>query len=153
VHHRDQLLLLPLSFILSFLVSSSHHHLYLFIYLFIYLFMYLLHSRFYSSPCPLFQLFHIPYPCPLHQTSKLPGASSFLRLGASSLTEPRAGTPLLYMCWGRHLSWCPIIILLCHCRHLCACCFAEYQGWSVTPAPFNDLPSKEAESSIENCCL
>lgn len=55
-------------------------------------------------------LFHIPYlltnplspqGCshpPSHQTSKLPGASSFLRLGASSLTEPALSSPLLYVC-------------------------------------------------------
>jgi len=27
-------------------------------------------------------------------------------LGTSSLTEPRPGSHLLYMCWGPHLSWC-----------------------------------------------
>ena len=27
-------------------------------------------------------------------------------LGASSLTEPRLNSPLLYMCWGPHVSWC-----------------------------------------------
>ena len=26
-------------------------------------------------------------------------------LGASSLTEPRPGSPLLYRCWGQHITW------------------------------------------------
>jgi hypothetical protein len=27
-------------------------------------------------------------------------------LGASSLNEHRPGSPLLYVCWGPHISWC-----------------------------------------------
>jgi len=50
-----------------------------------------------------------PLPPPLpppHQSSKLPGASSLLKVRYISLTEPRPGSPLLYLCWGPHLSWC-----------------------------------------------
>ena len=52
------------------------------------------------------QISSTPTPTPPpHQISKLPGASSLLRVrGAYSLTEPRPGSPLLYMCWGPHIS-------------------------------------------------
>ena len=31
-------------------------------------------------------------------------------LGASSLTEARPGSPLLYMCQGPHISWCMLLV-------------------------------------------
>jgi hypothetical protein len=37
-------------------------------------------------------------PSPPHQTSKLPVTSSLLRIRISSLTEPRPGSTLLYIC-------------------------------------------------------
>ena len=34
------------------------------------------------------------------------GPPVFWGLGASSLTESRPSSPLLYMCWEPHISWC-----------------------------------------------
>ena len=31
-------------------------------------------------------------------------------LGASSLNEHRSGSPLLYVCWGPHISWCMLSV-------------------------------------------
>jgi hypothetical protein len=94
---------------------------YLFIYLFIYLFTY--HSRLYLHPAPAtLWLFHIPYlllsplslrGCPHPQpTPPYPnrplnslGPPVSWGLGASSLTESKTGSPLLYVCWGPHISW------------------------------------------------
>jgi hypothetical protein len=80
-----------------------------------YLFTYL-HSRFYSPSWSTLWLLHIPYLLPttprLHvdvpthyPTRPLNslGPPVSWGLGASSLTRPR---PLLYMCWGPHISWC-----------------------------------------------
>jgi hypothetical protein len=57
---------------------------------------------------------HVPGGCPysppqLHQFSKLPGASIFWGLGASSLNEHSPGNPLLYVCWVPHISWCMLL--------------------------------------------
>jgi hypothetical protein len=80
-----------------------------------------LHSRFYSPPglpsnwstsytsslCPFLHVDILPLPPTSHPTRPL----NFLRppvswgLGVSSLTEPRPGNPLLYVCWGPHTSW------------------------------------------------
>jgi hypothetical protein len=46
----------------------------------------------------------MPHPLP-HQTSKFSGASNLTGLGAPSLTKPRLGSPLLYMCWDPYISW------------------------------------------------
>ena len=43
--------------------------------------------------------------CSLHQSSPLPGALSLSRAKCVFLTESRPGSPLLYMCWGPHISW------------------------------------------------
>jgi hypothetical protein len=42
---------------------------------------------------------------PPHLTSKLPGASSLLRVGASSLNEHRPRHPLLCVCRSPHIRW------------------------------------------------
>jgi hypothetical protein len=34
------------------------------------------------------------------------GPPGFWGLGASFVIERRSGSPLLYMCWGSHISWC-----------------------------------------------
>jgi hypothetical protein len=63
------------------------------------------------APSSILQLLHIPHllctppllhvdaPPPPHLTSKLPWASTILN-------EHRPESPLLYMCWGPHISWC-----------------------------------------------
>jgi hypothetical protein len=47
-------------------------------------------------------------PLTTHVTRPLnyPGPPVFWRLHASSLTEPKTGSPLLYLCWGSPISWC-----------------------------------------------
>jgi len=45
-----------------------------------------------------------PSPNPTSLTHSL-GPQVSLGLGASSLTDSRSGSPLLYMCWGLHISW------------------------------------------------
>jgi hypothetical protein len=70
-------------------------------------------------------LFHIPYLLPTPPTlsprgclhlpnththpSRPPhfqGSQVTWDLGASSLTESRSGSPLVYICWGPHIGWC-----------------------------------------------
>jgi hypothetical protein len=68
-----------------------------------------LHCRFtlpLSSPLPVFTRMS-PQPI-IHPTRPLNslGTLVFWGLGASSLPEPRPSSPLLYMCWGPHISWC-----------------------------------------------
>jgi hypothetical protein len=84
-----------------------------------------LHTMFHS---PLLPIHHLtdphpippPHPTPSphgcahpqpHLTSELPEASSLLGLGASSLNEHRPGSPLLYVCWRPHISWCMLSVL------------------------------------------
>ena len=87
------------------------------IYLFIYLFIYFT-TGFIPPALSTLQLFHFPYllptPC-LHEDVPTPNPTRPLNslgppvswgLGASSLTEPRPSSPLLYMCWGPHISCC-----------------------------------------------
>jgi hypothetical protein len=52
-----------------------------------------------TSPCGC------PHTRP-YLTSKLPGASSLLRVRCITLNEPRPARPLLYVCWGSHISLC-----------------------------------------------
>ena len=66
------------------------------------------------------QLFHNPYLLPTsfsprgcpqshpHPTRLLnpPGPPVSWGLGAFSITEPRPVSPLVYMCWEPHISWC-----------------------------------------------
>jgi hypothetical protein len=69
-------------------------------------------------PLPVPYLIPPPYPC-LHEDVSTPTPiphptwplnslwpSVSWGLGASFLTKPRPGSPLLYMCWGPHISWC-----------------------------------------------
>lgn len=56
-----------------------------------------------SSPLPMFSR-GCPHPPP-HHTSLSLGPQVFWGLGASSPTEPRPGSPLLFMCQGPHISW------------------------------------------------
>ena len=75
-----------------------------------------LHSRLYfpqtqvhppTSPQPI----PLPHPC-FHKDVQTPHPPHLRRplncLGppVSSLTELRSGSPLLYMCWRPHISWC-----------------------------------------------
>jgi hypothetical protein len=46
-----------------------------------------------------------PPPYPTWSLNSL-GPSVSWGLGASSLTKPRPGSHLLYICWGSHISWC-----------------------------------------------
>jgi hypothetical protein len=46
-----------------------------------------------------------PHPHPIKPPHFL-GPQVFWGLGASSPTESRPSSPLLYMCWGPHISWC-----------------------------------------------
>jgi hypothetical protein len=91
---------------------------YLFIYLFICIFFYT--PDFIHLPIhPLTVPHSIPTPCPPVSTRMSPPPTPYPTkplncmgppvswgLGASSLTEPRPGSPLLYMCSGPHISWC-----------------------------------------------
>jgi hypothetical protein len=45
-----------------------------------------------------------PIPHPTRPQNSL-GPPVSWELGASSLTQPRPGSPLLYMYWGPHISW------------------------------------------------
>ena len=47
----------------------------------------------------------VPTPCPTRPLNSL-GPPVSWGLGTFSLTEPRPGSPLLYMCQGPHISWC-----------------------------------------------
>jgi hypothetical protein len=95
-----------------------------FVCLFIYLFIYLLFFNilfFYSPvviPLPVCLLtiiipYHLPglqedVPSPTPHPTNLPHSLGTLfspGLGASSFTEARPGSPLLYMCRGPHISW------------------------------------------------
>ena len=80
-------------------------------------FFYTLYSTSHPSPSTLW-LFHIPYLLAtsphLHMDAPPPHSTwplNFLGLrvhwglGASSLNEHRPGSPLLYVCWGLHISW------------------------------------------------
>jgi hypothetical protein len=70
-------------------------------------------------PQPALWLLHIPLLLPttlcLHVDAPTPNPTWPLNslgppvssgLGASSLNEHRTGSPLLYVCWGSHISWC-----------------------------------------------
>jgi hypothetical protein len=64
-------------------------------------------STFHTSSPPLCLYEDVPTPYPLpKQTSKLLGPPVSWGLGASSLTELRPDSPLLYMCWWPHIGWC-----------------------------------------------
>jgi hypothetical protein len=84
--------------------------------LLILMFFFFFHSGFYSHP-------GLPSECSTSHTASPPScfhkdASPATRrlkslgppvswgLGASSLTKHRHGSPVLYMCWGPHISWC-----------------------------------------------
>jgi hypothetical protein len=61
--------------------------------------------------CPLYTPLQSPRGClnpPPHliKSSHSLGPQVSQGLGLSSLTEARPGIPLLYMCWGPHISWC-----------------------------------------------
>jgi hypothetical protein len=78
------------------------------------------HSIFYSCPPPSCLRSncstHTSYPVScLHVDVPIPHPTWLLNslgppvswgLGASYLNEHRLGSPLLYMCWGPHISWC-----------------------------------------------
>jgi hypothetical protein len=102
---------------------DAHSGLFLFfvIFKFTYVFTYLFYTLYFIPPIhPPTALHpitppHLLSPCgcphtPCHLTSKLSGASSLLRLGASSLNEHRPSSPLLYVCWGPHISWCMLSV-------------------------------------------
>jgi hypothetical protein len=57
------------------------------------------------TPTPVSKRMFLPPPSP-NQTSLLPEPQVSWELGTSSLTESKSGSPLLYMCWGPHFSWC-----------------------------------------------
>jgi hypothetical protein len=81
-----------------------------------------LHSIFHSQPL------HPPFNCSTSHTSSPPclyinapiphptwssnslGPPASWRLGGSSLNEHRPGSPLLYVCWGPHISWCMLSV-------------------------------------------
>jgi hypothetical protein len=76
----------------------------------------MLNSRFYFSPvslsdCPTssppfsMSMSPLPHPHPTRLLNSL-GPPVSWRLGSSSLTKPRPGSLLLYMCWGPHISRC-----------------------------------------------
>ena len=88
------------------------------------LFKYFLHPRFYPPPGPYSDKSptHTSSPFPrLHKDVLIPlspyptrplyslGTPISWELGASSLTEPRCSSPMLYMCWGPHISWCSML--------------------------------------------
>jgi hypothetical protein len=88
-----------------------------------FIYIFISHSIFNSPSTPPW-MFHIPYllpnylsprESPYHPAPTQPDLN-FLRppvswgLGASSLTEPRPSIPLLYMCWGPHISWCMLSV-------------------------------------------
>jgi hypothetical protein len=50
-----------------------------------------------------------PIPQPTWPVNSL-GPPVSWRLGASSLNEHRPGSPLLYVCWGPHISWCMLSV-------------------------------------------
>ena len=52
---------------------------------------------------PVFKRMYLP---PSIRPSNSLGSQVFLGLCASSLTESKPGSHLLYMCWGPHTSWC-----------------------------------------------
>ena len=77
-----------------------------------------LHFRFYSLPYPFSVPYPIPPPCipvsmrmssppphPIRPPDSL-GSPFSWGLGESSLTEPKPSSPLLYVCWEPHISWC-----------------------------------------------
>jgi hypothetical protein len=82
-----------------------------------------LHSIFYSSLAQsTLRLFHISYllstPCLLvdasspHPTWPLNSLGPPVSggLGVSSLNDHILGSPLLYVCWGSHISWCMLSV-------------------------------------------
>ena len=58
-----------------------------------------------SSPPPPVSMCKPPPPNPTWTLNSL-GPPVSWRLGASSLSEHRPGSHLLYVCWGPHISWC-----------------------------------------------
>jgi hypothetical protein len=60
-------------------------------------------SHAFSQPLCLNEDVQIPHPHPTRTLNSL-GPPVSWGLGASSLTEPRPGSILLYMCWGPHIS-------------------------------------------------
>jgi len=94
----------------------------LFCFVLFYFVLFILHSRFYCilvhpptvphTIPPSHTSHSAPHPHPLHQdvpthptrSLNFLGPPVSWGLGASSLTEPRPGSPLLYMCWRPHLS-------------------------------------------------
>jgi hypothetical protein len=81
-----------------------------------------LHISYPAAPTTL-QLLHISYLCPttplLHVDAPTPhptwplnslGPPISWGLGASCLNEHRPGSPLLYVCWGPHTSWCMLSV-------------------------------------------
>jgi hypothetical protein len=81
-----------------------------------------LHSIFHSPPFPTHPLTaphpnSLPTPSPCGYPTPHPtwplnslGHSVSWGLGASSLNEHRPGSPLLYVCWGAHISWCMLSV-------------------------------------------
>jgi hypothetical protein len=76
-----------------------------------------LYSRFYSPPGPpsncstshtssLHLCLHENIPIPAIRPLNFPGPPVSWGLGASSLSEPRDGSPPLFICWGPHIIWC-----------------------------------------------
>jgi hypothetical protein len=79
---------------------------------------FILNSRFYSPPGlpsdsstyhtsspPHCVQEDVPATLPTLTDLYLPGTPISWGLGASFLTKPRPSSPLLYMCWGPHISW------------------------------------------------
>jgi hypothetical protein len=104
-------------------VTTDYHRLHvLFIYLFVCLFVYFPFSPYSpsycstshtSSPPPCLHV-SVPNPHPTLPLNSL-GPPVSWGLGASSLNEHRPGSPLLYVCWGPHISWC---MLPCWCSSI-----------------------------------
>jgi hypothetical protein len=101
-----------------YFTSKFHNSIFLFKNLFIYLFIYLFILQIFSPTPSLPSNCSIPLPHPL---SPWGGSYPFTThpmwplnsleppvswgLGASSIIEHRPSSPLLYVCWGPHISW------------------------------------------------
>jgi hypothetical protein len=99
---------------------------FLILFIFKKLLMYVLHSIFHPpNSLSTFPLIHIPHLLPnppclhvaglnLHTIGSLNslGPPVSWQLGASSLNEHRPRSPLLYVCWRLHISWCMLSVWL-----------------------------------------
>jgi hypothetical protein len=63
-------------------------------------------SSSHSSPQPISKMSPQPHTSHTLPGLPIPRPQVSQELGVSSLIEARPGSPLLYMCWGPHISWC-----------------------------------------------